>query len=86
LQESWCRKAWQFSLNVSHAEDNKDGFQLLPEDEKNFILKYGYAEADGSYLVPCDEIIYLDHSCNANTLDFDRGFDIVVRDIAKDDV
>lgn len=67
-------------------EDNKDGFQLLPEDEKNFILKYGYAEADGSYLVPCDEIIHLDHSCNANTLDFDRGFDIVVRDIAKGDV
>lgn len=49
-------------------------------------MKYGYAEADGSYLVPCDEIIYLDHSCNANTLDFDRGFDIVVRDIAKGDV
>lgn len=64
----------------------KTGFQLLPEDEKNFILKYGYAKADGSYLMPCDEIIYLDHSCNANTLDFDRGFDIVVRDIAKGDV
>jgi hypothetical protein len=64
----------------------KTSFQLLPEDEKNFILKYGYAEPDGSYLVPCDEIIYLDHSCNANTLDFDRGFDIVVRDIAKGDV
>lgn len=64
----------------------KTGFQLLPEDEKNFILKYSYAEADGSYLVPCDEIICLDHSCNANTLDFDRGFDIVVPDIAKGDV
>jgi hypothetical protein len=49
----------------------KTSFQLLPEDEKNFILKYGYAEADGSY---------------TNTLDFDRGFDIVVPDIAKGDV
>jgi SET domain-containing protein len=61
----------------------KTGFQLLPEDDKNFILKYGYAKADGSYLVPCDEIIYLNHSCKANTLDSGHGFDIVVRDIAK---
>jgi hypothetical protein len=64
----------------------KTGFQLLPEDKKNFILKCGYAKADGSYLVACDEIIYLNHSCNANTLDLGREFDIVVRDIAKGDV
>lgn len=40
-------------------------------------------QADGSYLVPCDEIIYLNHSCNANILDSGRGFDMAVRDIAK---
>jgi uncharacterized protein len=80
------RMAVFFECQACMQEDNKTGFQWLPEDEKNFILKYGYAKANGSYLVPCDEIIYLDHSCNANTLDFDRGFDIVVRDIAKGDV
>ena len=47
------------------------------------MQKYGYTKADGSYLVPCDEINYLNHSCNASVLDSGRGFDIVVKDIAK---
>ncbi|AFU59121.1 hypothetical protein Ngar_c21910 [Candidatus Nitrososphaera gargensis Ga9.2] len=41
---------------------------LLAEEEKAFVQKYGYTKADGSYLVPCDEIIYFNHSCNANIL------------------
>lgn len=60
-------------------------FVLLPEEEKAYVLEYGYAKSDGSYLLPCDEIIYLNHSCNANILDSGRGFDIVVRDIAEDE-
>lgn len=64
---------------------SKDDFELLAKDEKIFVQRYGYTKADGSYLVPCDEIIYLNHSCNANILDSGHGFDIVVRDIAKDE-
>jgi SET domain-containing protein len=56
---------------------------VIPIKEKSFIFKYGYKKVDGSYLLPCDEIIYLNHSCNANILDFRKGFDIVVKDIAK---
>jgi hypothetical protein len=43
--------------------------------EKRFNFKYGCRKADGSHLLPCDEIIYLNHSCNANILDSEKGFD-----------
>jgi uncharacterized protein len=63
---------------------SKDDFQLIPTNkEKSFILQYGYRKADGSYLLPCDEIIYLNHSCSANILDSGKGFDIMVEDIAR---
>ncbi|MDQ3807637.1 MAG: hypothetical protein M3298_05665 [Thermoproteota archaeon] len=63
---------------------SKDDFEsILTNKEKSLILKYGYRKADGSYLLPCDEIIYLNHSCSANILDSGRGFDIVVKDISK---
>ena len=63
---------------------SKDDFEfILTNNEKSFILRYGYRKPDGSYLLPCDEIIYLNHSCNANILDSGKGFDIVVKDIAK---
>lgn len=58
-------------------------FALLAEVEIAFVQKHRYTKAGRLYLVPCDEIIYLNHSCNANILDSDRGFDIVVSDIAE---
>ena len=63
---------------------SKDDFEsILTNKEKSLILKYGYRKADGSYLLPCDEIINLNHSCSANILDSGKGFDIVVKDISK---
>jgi hypothetical protein len=63
---------------------SKDDFEfILTNNEKSLILKYGYRKADGSYFLPCDEIIYLNHSCNANILDSGKGFDIVVKNIAR---
>ena len=54
---------------------SKDGFKsILTNNEKSLILRYGYRKADGSYLLPCDEI---------KVLDSEKGFDIVVKDIAK---
>jgi hypothetical protein len=56
---------------------------LLAKDEKTFVQEYGYTKGDGSCLVLCDEIIYLNHSCNTNIRDSGRGLDIVVRDTAR---
>ncbi len=56
---------------------------MLTNNEKCLILRYGYRKADGSHFLPCDEIIYLNHSCNANILDSGKGFDIVVKDVAR---
>ncbi|MCI0559813.1 MAG: SET domain-containing protein [Nitrososphaera sp.] len=58
-------------------------FNSFAQSEKEFILKYGYRKADGSHLLPCDEIIYLNHSCDANILDSGQGYDIVVSDIEE---
>jgi D-alanine-D-alanine ligase len=63
---------------------SKQDFEsILTSNEKSLILRYAYRKADGPYLLPCDEIIYLNHSCNANILNSEKGFDIVVKDIAR---
>ena len=49
--------------------------------EKEALLDYAYRKKDGTYIAPCDETRYLNHSCNANILGTEHGFDIVVRDI-----
>ncbi len=54
---------------------SKQDFELISTMEKRFNFKYGCRKADGSHLLPCDEIIYLNHSCNANILDSEKGFD-----------
>ena len=62
----------------------KDDFKfLLTNNEKSLILRYAYRKVDGSYLLPCDEIIYLNHPCNANILDSGKEFDIVIRNISR---
>ena len=38
---------------------SKDDFESISTKEKSFIFKYGYRKVDGSYLLQCDEIIYL---------------------------
>lgn len=59
------------------------GYDEMSEDEKFALLDYAYRKEDGSFVVPCDETRYLNHSCDANILGTDRGFDIVVGDIEK---
>lgn len=52
-------------------------------EEKEKMFDYAYRKKDGSYIAPCDETRYLNHSCNANILGTEFGFDIAVRDIQK---
>lgn len=59
------------------------GFDRMSEKEKEGLLGYAYRKKDGSFVAPCDETRYLNHSCNANILGTEFGFDIVVRDISK---
>lgn len=54
-------------------------FNKLPDKENVYI----YRKKDGTFLEPCDETKYLNHSCNANTLNYDGMFDVAVRDINK---
>lgn len=49
---------------------SKDDFESIPTKEKSFIFKYGYRKVDGSYLLQCDEIIYL----NSPSLSYSESF------------
>ncbi|MDD5021882.1 MAG: SET domain-containing protein [Endomicrobiaceae bacterium] len=59
------------------------GYDNMSEKEKMALLDYAYRKKDGTFVLPCDETRYMNHSCNANILTADAGFDIVVRDIKK---
>jgi hypothetical protein len=68
-----CAKCKRFS--------SPNELSLLPKDLRKHILEYSYEKADGVLLFPCDDVIYINHSCNSNTLGTGLGFDIAVRDI-----
>ena len=59
------------------------GYDKMSEKDREQLLDYAYRRKDGTFLAPCDETRYLNHSCNANILSAELGFDIVVRDIKK---
>jgi len=60
---------------------SKKEISELDKTKRNFVLEHAYTRKDGTYLMPCGEEIYLNHSCNSNILDSGLGFDIVVRNI-----
>lgn len=49
---------------------SKDDFESIPTKEKSVIFKHGYRKSDGSYLLQCDEIIYL----NSLSLSYSESF------------
>lgn len=59
------------------------GYDKMSEKEKKELLDYAYRKKDSTFLAPCGKTRYLNHSCNANILGVELGFDIVVRDIKK---
>lgn len=61
----------------------KARFEKTSKAQKGKILFHAYTRQDGSVVHPCGDSIYMNHSCRPNVLDSGKGFDIVVRDIAK---
>lgn len=59
------------------------GYDNMSEEEKMKLLDYAYRKKDGTFVAPCGDVRYFNHSCNANVLGTELGFDIVVRDIKK---
>ena len=54
-----------------------------PPLERGHIERLGYRLFDQSLLVPCAGACYLNHSCQANVLDFGLDFGLAVRDIER---
>jgi len=64
-------------------EFTRQEIDSLSEKRRKFVFWHAYKTENGNYILPCDEASFTNHSCNANTLDSGKGFDIVVRDIEK---
>ena len=65
---------------------SKEELARLPKDELEFTLGHEITNESGQLTNSCDKrILYINHSCNANTLRTGKGsgFDIVVKDIQK---
>lgn len=54
----------------------------LPADYDELLNKYAYHDHDGNWVLTWDNARLINHSCAANCLATDHGFDVVVRDIA----
>jgi uncharacterized protein len=71
-----------FECNNCMAFSKKE-YNKMSEKEKEVFSEHAYRRKDGSFLMPCDETKFLNHSCNSNILDTQKGFDIVVKCIEK---
>jgi SET domain-containing protein len=58
-------------------------YDKMSEAQKIKLLDWAYRKKDGTFVAPCDETRYVNHSCNANVLGTEFGFDIAVRNIRK---
>ncbi|MEK7458250.1 MAG: SET domain-containing protein [Patescibacteria group bacterium] len=62
----------------------EEDIKKLPKKKLEWVLDHEYKDKTGLFSDVCDKtILVLNHSCNANILFCDKGFDIVVRDIQK---
>ncbi|GHF52476.1 hypothetical protein GCM10010218_37430 [Streptomyces mashuensis] len=61
---------------------SREEVAALPEDRFASLDTYGHLLADGSLLLPCLGAYLMNHSCEANVLDFGLDFGVAVRDIA----
>ncbi|HTD23088.1 MAG TPA: SET domain-containing protein [Terriglobales bacterium] len=55
---------------------------LLSVTQIQQLDEYGYYLEDGSVILPCTLAFLLNHSCDANVLDYGLDFGIAIRDIA----
>ncbi len=54
----------------------------MPSAQRAWITEYGYGRPDGGMMVCCPNGHLLNHSCDANVLDYGLDFGVAVRDIA----
>jgi len=65
---------------------------ILPGDKrladpkyKNIIETYSFIDRDGSRILSWDHAKYVNHCCQCNSMSTGYGFEIAIRDIAKDE-
>lgn len=72
----------------------KDDLEIViqPDDErlsdpryKKLIDTYSYIDRDGKRIISWDHAKYMNHCCQCNTMSTGYGFEIAIRDIAKDE-
>lgn len=57
----------------------------LADSERAWLDEFGYRLVDQGIILPCPTAYLMNHSCEANVLDFGLDFGLAVRDIAADE-
>jgi len=76
---------------LTYVEDDLE-IKIEPDDERlsdpkyrDIIETYSFIEPDGNRIISWDNAKYVNHCCQCNTMSTGYGFEIAIRDIAKDE-
>ncbi len=59
----------------------RQDLEVMSPGEQDKVLEHTFATESGDVVLDCSIGRYMNHSCNANVLEHEGGFDIAVRDI-----
>ena len=66
-------------------EISKSRFSKLDKTHQDIVEKFSYMDPRGVRIVSWDHAKYVNHRCECNSMSTGYGFEIAIRDIAKDE-
>ncbi|MCW8910940.1 MAG: SET domain-containing protein [Gammaproteobacteria bacterium] len=66
-------------------EITKNRFNKMDQTHKDIVEKFSYMDERGVRIVSWDHAKYINHKCDCNSMSSGYGFEIAIRDIARDE-
>jgi uncharacterized protein len=66
-------------------EVSESKFNGMDQRHKDIVEKYSYTDESGVRILSWDHAKYINHRCDCNTMSTGYGFEIAIRDIARDE-
>jgi len=66
-------------------EITKNRFNKMDQTHKDIVEKFSYIDERGVRIVSWDHAKYINHKCDCNSMSSGYGFEIAIRDIARDE-
>ena len=64
---------------------SKAKFKRMDQTHRDIVEKFSYIDESGVRIVSWDHAKYINHRCDCNSMSTGYGFEIAIRDIAKDE-